>query len=156
MIYSKYPELPAPLPQRIRLPNGLTRTSLHELSNEELLELGFYPVTEIRPILSANQAYGTPSLVLENNIVTATYPVIDLPPPKITVTAWQIRKALNAANLRTQVEAAVAASTDQDLKDGWEYALTFESDNPLILTLCEALNISDEQRLQIFEAAART
>ena len=54
-LYSYKGEEPQPLPKRIRLDNGETRTSLGELTSEELLALGFVgPITkpEIDPNLS--------------------------------------------------------------------------------------------------------
>ncbi|HZV61634.1 MAG TPA: hypothetical protein VFF75_04400, partial [Methylophilaceae bacterium] len=53
--------------------------------------------------------------------------------PRIEVSAWQIRKALNRTGLRDAVETEVAASNDLDLKDGWERAPTFWSDQPMTL-----------------------
>lgn len=55
------------------------------------------------------------------------------------VSAWQIRKALNASGLRAVVEKAVTDSGSQDLSDGWQYALEFERNNPLVLALGAAL-----------------
>lgn len=43
-------------------------------------------------------------------------PVVEAPPPVPSITAWQIRKALNQMGLREAVEAAVAAGP-QDAKD---------------------------------------
>lgn len=71
----------------------------------------------------------------------------------ITVSSWALRRALNQMGLRATVEAAVAASTDQDLKDGWEYAGEFHSNNPMILDMCTSLNLSDQQRMDIFALA---
>jgi hypothetical protein len=71
---------------------------------------------------------------------------------RITVTPRQIRQALNAAGLRSQVEAAVSAA-DQDTKDWWEFATTFESDHPVLLVMAGALGMSDAQVQQVFEIA---
>lgn len=57
------------------------------------------------------------------------------PDPVYSCTPWQIRKALNQLNLRDQVEAMVAASTDRDLKDGWEFAEVFLSNDPFVITM---------------------
>jgi hypothetical protein len=58
--------------------------------------------------------------------------------PRIEVSAWQIRKALNATGLRDAVEYAVGLA-DQETRDGWNHALTFDSDHPLALALGAAL-----------------
>lgn len=41
MLYSYHAQEPKSLPSRLRLSDGTTRTSLHELSSSELLSLGF-------------------------------------------------------------------------------------------------------------------
>ena len=61
------------------------------------------------------------------------------PPPVYTCSPWQIRKALNAQTLRNAVESAVAASNDQSLKDGWEFATEFRSDDPFVINIGAAL-----------------
>lgn len=53
--------------------------------------------------------------------------------PHVTCTPWQFRKALNARGLREQVDALVA-SLDQDSRDGYEYATSWDSDHPLLIT----------------------
>ena len=154
MLYSKFPDLPGPLPKRVRLQDGTTRTSLHELTEAELIVIGVYPVNEIRQTLGQNQDYGTPELSLANDVVTAVYPAIDLPLPQVTVSAWQIRKALNAAGLRAEVEAAVAASDDQDIKDGWEYAQSFDRTHQLVVAMASQLGLDDDDVTQIFSVAS--
>lgn len=57
---------------------------------------------------------------------------------------WQMRKALNAANLRTVVEGAVAASTDQEVKDAWDHAQEFRRDNPLVIAIATAMGKTEE------------
>lgn len=58
---------------------------------------------------------------------------------------WQIRKALTAMGLRQAVEDAVAASTDQSLKDGWEFAPRFRSDDPFVLAMGATLGKSETE-----------
>ena len=74
-------------------------------------------------------------------------------PVVISVSPWQIRKALNQLGLRAAVEAAVSGST-QEVKDGWEFASEFRSDNELIIQLCHLLGKSDAERLALFQLAA--
>jgi len=47
MLYSYQKNYPQNLPERFRLPDGLTITNLKEKSNEELSELGFFGPYEI-------------------------------------------------------------------------------------------------------------
>ena len=77
----------------------------------------------------------------------------DPPAPIPTVSAWQIRKALNQAGLRDQIEAAVA-SASQEIKDGWEYATDFERDNLLIVQMSRGLGLADAEVDQLFVLAA--
>jgi hypothetical protein len=72
----------------------------------------------------------------------------------ISVSAWQLRKALNQLGLRDAVESAVTASTNQDLKDGWAYAGTFNSDDPLVVTMGTALSQTPAQMYALFELAS--
>lgn len=72
--------------------------------------------------------------------------------PPIAVSPRQIRQALTQSNKRAQVEAAVTSS-DQDTKDWWNCATSFEENHPKVLEMCTALGISDEQRHGIFVLA---
>lgn len=74
--------------------------------------------------------------------------------PRIDVSAWQIRKALNMAGLRNQVENAVAASDSIEVKDGWLHSPRFFSDNDLALTMGAALGKSREDMYELFLLAA--
>lgn len=67
--------------------------------------------------------------------------------------AWQMRKALNAMGLRDIIEAAVSASGDQTVKDGWEYATEFERYDPLVLQFGAALGKTDVEMDSLFELA---
>lgn len=67
---------------------------------------------------------------------------------------WQLRKALTATGLRQAVEDAVAASTDQSLKDGWEFAPRFRSDDPFMLAMGAALGKSESEIRDLIALAA--
>lgn len=90
------------LPSRLFLSDGTTRTSLHELTEEQLAELGIYPVTEIRPeIKEETQFYGEPVVTVENGKAVAVYPVVDK-------TKEQIRQELESARGQKLAELAEA------------------------------------------------
>lgn len=72
---------------------------------------------------------------------------------RIDVSAWQIRKALNATGLRQQVEDAVAASTDIELQDGWAHAPRFYSDHPMTLQMGAALGKTTADMYALFQLA---
>jgi len=75
------------------------------------------------------------------------------PKPVISVSPWQIRKALTVTNLRDSVEAAVAAS-DQNTRDAWQYATAFVRDDPLVIAMRESLGKTVEEIDALFELAA--
>jgi len=75
------------------------------------------------------------------------------PAPIPTVSAWQIRKGLNALGLRAAVEAAVA-SADQNTKDAWQYAKEFERDHPLVISLAAAIGKTSEELDALFSLSA--
>lgn len=74
------------------------------------------------------------------------------PMPNIVVSPRQIRTALSQANLRTQVEAAVATGP-QALKDWWEYATAFESKHAEVQAMGAALSKSPAEVYAVFQLA---
>lgn len=72
---------------------------------------------------------------------------------KKSITAFQIRSALNQLNLRSDVEQAVSAG-DQDLKDAWAFAPLFNRFNEQVLAMQTALNLTDSQVDEIFDIGA--
>lgn len=74
-------------------------------------------------------------------------------PPPITVSAWQFRKALNAQGLRQQVEDAVSASQDQNVKDGWQYATEFVENDPMVVAMGTQLGKSESDMHSLFSLA---
>lgn len=70
-----------------------------------------------------------------------------------TVSAFQIRAALNQLNLRDDVEQIVAAG-GQNLKDAWAYAPKFNRFNDQVLAMQSALNLTDAQVDELFDLAA--
>ena len=77
----------------------------------------------------------------------------DIPPAsKIICSPRQIRQALTLAGLRDSVEAAVLEG-DQDMKDWWAYATSFEEDHPVVIAMATALGVSDVDLHELFEVA---
>ena len=74
------------------------------------------------------------------------------PPPQVpqSITPWQIRKALNQLGLRAVVEAAVAASTDQAVKDGWEFATEFVRTSPFVVSMGAEFGKTDAELDALF------
>lgn len=67
---------------------------------------------------------------------------------------WQIRKALNDLDLRQAVEAAVTASADATLKDGWAYATEFRSDDSFVIAMGESLGKTSTETAELIEFAS--
>ena len=93
--------LSASLPFRLHLPDGRTRTSLHEMSDEDLANLGIYPCDEIKPLITWTQHHGTPVIEVTDGRATATYPVLDYSPDEVV-------GILDAAKERKRSEIAAA------------------------------------------------
>lgn len=74
--------------------------------------------------------------------------------PVISCSPWQIRKALNQLGLRQQVEEAISASADMTLKDGWEFAIEFRSDDLFVLAMGASIGMNDEQATQFIQYAS--
>lgn len=89
------------LPFRLHLPDGRTRTSLHELDETQRAELGIYPCDEIKPPLEWTQHHGTPSVEIANGRATATYPVVDY-------SAEEVTQILEVAKVAKRGEIAAA------------------------------------------------
>lgn len=81
-------------------------------------------------------------------------PADPLPPPVYTCSPWQIRKALINLDLRQQVEDAVTTSTDQVLKDGWNFATEFRSDDPFVISMGESLGKTPEETAELIQYAS--
>ena len=104
------------LPFRLHLPDGRTRTSLHELNDAQLAELGIYPVDEVRPPITWTQHHGTPVIEVADGRATATYSVLDYSPDEVA-------GILDAAKERKRGEIAAARWAEMStptMVDGYE------------------------------------
>lgn len=112
-------------------------------------------VVDLQPSVSDGQAVTDAGIVVTEDEARQTWAVRDLTVAelRITVSPRQIRHALNAAGLRASVEAAVAGA-DQDTRDWWEFATSFDSDHPALLAMAQALGMTDAQVRAVFLAAA--
>ena len=86
-----------------------------------------------------------------------TFSPID--PPVISetiapVSAWQLRKALNARGMREPIELLVKNSPYQDLRDGWEYATEFYVDNPFVAAMGQAIGKTPDEMKELWAFAA--
>lgn len=80
-------------------------------------------------------------------------PADPAPPTVYTCTPWQIRKALNATGLRESVEIAISQA-DQETKDAWAYAASFERNHSLVISIGLVLGKTEEELDALFKLAA--
>ena len=157
--------LSASLPFRLHLPNGQTRTSLHEMSEAQLAELNVYPCDEIKPPLEWTQHHGAPEITVADGRATATYPVLDYSPDEvagileaaksakraeIAAARWEAETAgidVNGFTVRTDREsqalitgAALKAMQDSTYSCRWKTESGFvELTAPQILAIADAV-----------------
>ncbi len=81
-------------------------------------------------------------------------PADPLPPPTYTCSPWQIRKALNQLGIRDAVEQAVSSSSEITLKDGWEFATEFRSDDPFVISMGAALGKNIQETAELIQFAS--
>ena len=111
-----------------------TNNQLHWLDNSEfeyLLPVGSVRITDAEA----------------DEIREANKPV---PPPVTQISPRQIRMALTQMNLRSAVEAAVAAG-DQDTKDWYAFSAYFDRSHPQVTAMAQALNVTDAQLDALWE-----
>ena len=143
MLYSHKGQRPAPLPFRIRIGGGMTRTDPTTFTDEEIAEAGY---TKAQP----QPPYDPATEELTWNGGWAVRP---LPPPPIPpVTPRQIRLALIQLGLKDQVDAYVE-TLDDAAKTEWEYATQVERGNPLIAAAQQGLGLSDRETDDLFRMA---
>ncbi len=127
-----------PLPWRVRMPDGSTRTDPDQWSSEpDALAASGFVVTEWTP---------------EDDIVPPE------PAPAI-VSARQIRLWLIQHGVSlSQVDAAIASIPDQLQRDSvqveWEYAPYVERSHPMLIPLAAELGLTESQVDQAFIEAA--
>lgn len=75
----------------------------------------------------------------------------DSPPPIVpaSITPLQARKVLRSAGLYAAVQAYVATLTEAE-QDEWEYAISIERSNPIIIGGALAIGLSEAQVDQLF------
>jgi hypothetical protein len=67
------------------------------------------------------------------------------PAPLAPLSPRQFRQALTKLGFRQQVDTAIAASSDQDLKDWYEWTSEFQRDHPAVLAMAQQMGFTDAQ-----------
>lgn len=124
-----------------------------ESSGSPLVTATFYDGDELLDTLTLCGPEGTDwEALAQEALALKNAPPAPYVAEPITVSPWQIRKALNDTNLRSLVETAVA-SADQHTKDGWEFATAFVENDPFVVGMFAQLGKTDEDRHAFFVLA---
>ncbi len=73
--------------------------------------------------------------------------------PSWSVSARQMRHALNSYGLRDVVENFVSASGDRNLVDWWEYSMDYDRHHPMVVSLLPLLGVTPEAADSIWSLA---
>ena len=130
---------------------------------------GFWPVVVTTPSYDASRQVLVPpasyaadpdtktvaGTATVRNMTADEYAAANSVPARVT--NYQARRAIRAAKLFDQVDAAIRAAGDPDFVDAWDYANEFLRDDPVILALPAALNppLTSDQIDELFRVAAR-
>lgn len=116
----------------------------------------------IRPTIQSNQKLGELYYDAQNDIVT--YAVLDKTPEELeaesramvpySITPGQGKIMLRRIGKRELVEQIVAQSSDGELQDWYEYALSWERDNPYITSMANLLGMSEQDLDEFFVGAS--
>lgn len=149
-LYTKDGSYPKPIPERIRLSDGSTRTDSSTYTPEEIADAGFTLAPD-KPVLTAMQRmYWDGSQWVVDDI-----PMWEIR-EKMVVSMRQARLALLQANKLSLVDDAIALIPEPDhsaIKVEWEYANTVERNSPWMGTMGQALGMTDEDLDNLFQIA---
>lgn len=115
--------------------------SLHFLSNEDIANGG----VKLLPVGSVQ--------ITDDQARTLLASLQTVPSAPEVVSPRQIRLAMTQLGMRTQVESAVNAAS-QEVQDTYHYATEFRRDDPLIPPLAKQLGVTDAQLDQLWTLAA--
>jgi len=80
-------------------------------------------------------------------------PVVEVPVVPQSVTPLQMRKALRAAGLKSAVDAALAAQSEE-LREEWEFASEVRRDNATLTAFAASLGQTSADLDALFQLAA--
>jgi|11BtaG_2_1085332.scaffolds.fasta_scaffold00065_5 hypothetical protein len=105
-------------------------------------------VTPLNEIRSSDLEFDTATetlQIVDDEVVVVPSPAVAPVVPK-SVTNYQLRQALNESpEDRAAVDALINSSDDPNIKDGWEHASEFKSDNALFVGAVTYLGWSQEK-----------
>jgi hypothetical protein len=173
MLYSYKGQYPKPLPFRIFLADGTTRTDSASFTDIEIQQAGFVKVLN-KPDVDLTQTVlwdsGTLSWIVQTKTQEQLLHEYFSRVPKV-ITMRQARLALLSQGLLDTVQEFIDGgvskiTTDPDtqepvviydlkqLKIEWEYSQTVDLNSPLVHALAEHLQLQKEQVYELFELAS--
>lgn len=140
------------IPEVIILPNGniLNAPEVYEKYGEYKLVKRF--LVDKNPGIWYDHTSSTVEFDGIDVIETYVYPTNPNVVPQ-SVSPLQFRKALNQMNMRTIIEDYIK-TLDTDSKDAWDYAISFERNNPIITSAAKALNKTTEEVDDLFRLSS--
>lgn len=138
--------------------NQITRTEFFKRPN--LVPAGDWRVIgEVTPDYDAatHQLGGKTLQILTDGSVAYVWSVVEIPLPPVPaeIQMWQARAILSRAGLLTNVNAAVAASTNEEVKIAWEYAPNVVRKSNFVLAMAGALGLDDATLDNLFIEGAK-
>lgn len=142
---------PAPLPFRVMLPDGMTRTDPSTFTAKELAAWGF-TIAPVRPSFDAS------TQVLAWDEVACAWRLDDRPahvePAPVSVSSAQACLVLDEDGLLNRVEAIVGAMP-KAVQIWFARANTWERFNPYVMGICLELDLTEADLDDKFQRAAR-
>lgn len=99
---------------------------------------------------NGNQICGGAEINVDYDGYTLIPWMMNGPPVPQQVPMWAVRTVLQNDNLFDQAQTAIAASTDNALKNVWEYGNFADRNSKAIASLAATLNLTDAQVDQMF------
>ena len=130
---------------------GVTQLPAEPLSSAALAKVlpGHAALTaQVQALTSALE-----DMTQDRNALAARLELLE-PSPDPVVSALQARIALKRAGLLSKVQALMATlPEDSEARMHWEYAVTFQRNNPVLLEMAQALSLSSQQVDDLFALA---
>lgn len=159
MLYSLNNQYPKPLPFRIKLSDGRTRTDPSTFTDDEIADSG-YVLVDNPPNITTNQVLSWSSETLSWNVRDKTEEELRaeyIATVPVTVSMRQARLALLQQGLLESVNTALTAMEGVEgeaARIEWEYATEVYMYSPLVQSLTNVLGLTQQQILELFSLAS--
>lgn len=157
MLYSCNGATPAPLPFRIMLPDGRSRTDPETFTAAEIAEAGYVPAPAMPEVHDTQHApeWNGEEWIVRDKTEEEIEAELDAATP-MSVTMRQARLALHSAGLLPHVDAFIASMPEQQrivAEIEWEYG-DVSRDSAMVQTIGAALGLDRQAVRDLFHTAA--